>query len=185
MMASPMNASMGGTVWADIGFRALLLNNIDLAEQLFQKGLNYPTTMGLVYRPYHLLGMAYVALKRGHLDDAAQYLDTARVYSEERRMKFLSPDLTLASARIWAARGDDERALDQFGQAEQCALEMRMRPVIWQARAGAAHSLAQLGRAAEAKVKQNDARMMIDEIASLFRDEKMRTLFVENAMNKT
>jgi len=59
-----------------------------------------------------------------------------------------------------------------------------MRPTIWQARAGAAACVASQGRMGEAAVKQRDALAMIDEIAGLFTEEKLRTLYVKSATSK-
>jgi hypothetical protein len=61
---------------------------------------------------------------------------------------------------------------------------MTMRPLAWQARAGAARSLVALGRADEAERKQREARAMIDEIAGLFEDEAMRAMFVAQAIGE-
>jgi hypothetical protein len=60
---------------------------------------------------------------------------------------------------------------------------MTMRPLVWQARAGAAKLLAAMGRQDEAAAKRQAARAMVDEIAGLF-DEKLRTAFVESASSK-
>ena len=63
-------------------------------------------------------------------------------------------------------------------------MRMQMRPLVWQARAGAAQVLSGAGRASEAEAKRSEARDMIDEIASLFEDEKLRGMFLENATSK-
>jgi hypothetical protein len=75
--------------------------------------------------------------------------------------------------------------LKKFDDAEQHALEMKMRPAIWQARTGAAHTLSALGHMEEAGAKQRAAHRMVDEIAALFKDAELRKLFIENAQNKT
>lgn len=61
---------------------------------------------------------------------------------------------------------------------------MKMRPLVWQAHAGAAQLLAAMGRAAEADAKRQAARAMIDEIAGLFEDDNLRAAFVESARKK-
>ncbi len=186
IMEHPMGASLGGGIgWADIGFCALGLNNLDTATDLFEKGLNHPTTLGLVFKPSHLLGMAYVALARHRFDQAAQYLDEARAYAETRAMKNALPEIALAEARVSAARGDTARGLEQFARAEELAAPMSMRPIIWQARAGAAQSLAVLGRPDEAETKRQSAQAMIEEIAALFKDEKLKAMYIESALQKS
>ncbi len=67
---------------------------------------------------------------------------------------------------------------------EELALEMQMRPLVWQARAGAAQVLAMLGRHGEAEAHRREARAMIDQIVGLFQDEKLRAMFVESATRR-
>ena len=179
-------ATMGaGTAWVDLGLCALKLGDIDRADEFFQNGLTHPTMFMLLEKPRFLVGSAHVALARHNLDDAAKHVNEARAYVEERQMKYLYPEVALADARVSMARGLGDRALEQFDRAETVALEMKMRPAVLQARAGAATALAQLGRTAEAERKRNAAREMMDEMAGLFRDENLRKVFVESAMNKT
>ena len=178
-------ASFSATAWADIGFCALMIGNLERADELFQKGLNYPTTMGLLVRTNFLLGAGYVTLARQQFDEAAKFVSTAREYAEMRAMKHLYPDLALADARVRAARGDTVRALEEFARAEESALPMKLRPVIWQARAGASQALRALGRMEEADAQRDAARAMIDEMASLFREDGLRGMFLENVLSKT
>lgn len=185
MMENALNASMGATAWADIGFCALMLNNLDMANSLFQKGLNYPTTMGLLFKPIFMLGAGYVALARQQHDDAAKFVADAREYAHTRAMKHLYPQIALADARVSAARGDTIRALAEFARAEESALPMKLRPVIWQARAGASQVLRALGRMEEADAQRDAARAMIDEIAGLLREDGLRGMFLENVLSKT
>ena len=65
-----------------------------------------------------------------------------------------------------------------------CALEMRMRPLVWQLRAGAEQVLATFGSADKAEAKRSQARFMIDETAGLFEDDTLRAMYVEGAASK-
>ena len=89
-----------------------------------------------------------------------------------------------ANAQVSAARGETERALELFTHAEKLALEMLMRPLLLQARAGSAQLLTAASRESEAEAKRREARATIDEIAGLFEDEKLRAMFVGNATRK-
>ena len=40
------------------------------------------------------------------------------------------------------------------------------------------------GRASEAEAKRSEARDMVDEIAGLFKDDKLRGMFLESATSK-
>jgi class 3 adenylate cyclase/tetratricopeptide (TPR) repeat protein len=185
MMSNPMIASMSATAWADIGFSALQIGNLDRADEMFQKGLNYPTTMGLMVRANFLLGAAYVALARQQLDAASQFVNDASAYAQARAMTHLYPSIALADARVSAARGEHSRALDQFASAERLALDLNMRPLVWQACADAAKLLEALNQKNDADAKRRQARAVIDEMAALFTDTTMREMFVKNAMIKT
>jgi hypothetical protein len=85
---------------------------------------------------------------------------------------------------VSAAQGHEDEALQSFSHAEEHALELQMRPLVWQSRAGAAQVLSGAGRASEAEAKRSDAREMIEEIAGLFEDEELRGMFLENATSR-
>jgi tetratricopeptide (TPR) repeat protein len=184
MMDNAMIASMSATAWADAGFCALKVGNVERADELFQKGLNYPTTMGLMVRAQFLLGAGYVALARQQLDDAAKLVGEACVYAQARGMNHLESDLALANARVRVARGELNNALEHFARAEKIATEMQMRPALWQARIGASQVLRELGRTDEANAQRDGARETIGEIAGLFRDESLRAMYAENALKQ-
>ena len=99
-------------------------------------------------------------------------------------MRHFYPLVAFAGAQISAVRGETEPALEKFSQAEHLALEMRMRPLVWQVRAGAAQALAASGRSAEADARRHQARAMIDEIAGLFQDDGLRNQYVESTTRK-
>ena len=56
-------------------------------------------------------------------------------------------------------------------------------PFIWKARAGLSQILIDLGRTAEGEAMKQEAKAMVDEMAGLFEDEKLKAMFVENALN--
>ncbi len=185
LMEHPTGAPAGGTAWADIGFCVLAKGDLDRAHEFFQKGLTVPTTQGLLSRPRHLIGLASVALAHNQIDDAAKFANEARAFVEERAMKHLLPLVAFTDARVSAARGEPERALEFFTRTEVLALEMQMRPLVWQAQVEAAKALSALGREVEAEAKRREARALIDEIAGLFTDAQLRAMFVESAAKKS
>ena len=184
LLENPVAMMGGAPAWAALGFSSLALGKVDMADELFQQGLNYPTMLMHVEKPRLLIGSSLVALERNQLDDAAQLVEQARVYVEERGMKHLYPLVAFAEGQARAAHGELERALESFARAEAKALEMQMRPMVWQARAGAASVLSAMGREAEAQSKREEARATIEEIAGLFEDQVLQTKFVESAMEK-
>jgi ATP/maltotriose-dependent transcriptional regulator MalT len=183
-MESPAGMGAGGTAWADLGFCVLQFGQVDSASEFFQKGLTIPTTQMLMNKPRFLLGSALVALARQQLDEATRLVMEARQYVEERSMKYFYPAVAITEAQISLARGNFDNALAQFKNTEVLAQSMLMRPAIWQARAGAAQALSALGRSDEAAELQHDALAMIDEIAGLFSDDTLRTLYLKNVTCK-
>jgi class 3 adenylate cyclase/tetratricopeptide (TPR) repeat protein len=183
-LENPMAASGASSAFADLGFCALAIGNIDTATRMFNDGLARPTILGLLEKPRYLVGLALVALAQNQLDDAEKRIQAARTYIDDRAMAYLEPFLDWADAQVSAARGDNARALERYARAEERALSMKMRPTVWQARAGAAALLAAMGRARDADAKRQSARAMIDEIATLFEDEKLKAMFVESAVKK-
>ncbi len=59
-----------------------------------------------------------------------------------------------------------------------------MRPWAWQSRAGAAQVLSSLGREAEASEKRAGALGLIHEIGGLIEDQSLRSMYLDNAINK-
>jgi class 3 adenylate cyclase/tetratricopeptide (TPR) repeat protein len=182
VMERPTGASAGGVVWAELGFYALAKGDLVAAEEYFQKGLTIPTPHGLINRPRFLIGLGFINLTRGEVASAAANVAAARSIVEERGMRHLAPLIGFGEAQTLAAGGDLAGAVDKLGQAEALALTMHMRPMAWQAQAGAAHILAALGRTAEAHEKQQSARRIIDEIAGLFADAELRRSFVATSL---
>ena len=162
----------------------LATGDVEAASDLFQKGLTVSTGMKHLMRPQLLIGAAFVSMSKSDLEGAAKLVQEASEFVEERAMRQYLPFVAFAEAQVGAAGGDTERALDRFGRTEELASEMLMRPLIWQARAGSAKVLSSVGREIEAQFKRAEAGAMIDEIAGLFEDERLRSMFIENATAK-
>jgi class 3 adenylate cyclase/tetratricopeptide (TPR) repeat protein len=182
LLEHPAGTMGGGTAWADIGFCTMSVGNLAGAAQLFEKGLITPTVQMMLQKPRFFVGQALLALANGHLDEAAKHVGEARAYAEERSMAQFYPLISLTDGRVSAAQGNYERALEQFANAEKLAKVMNLRPITWQAQAGAAQALNTLGRGSEAETKWLEAQAMIQEIGSLFTDEAMRKTFIEGKL---
>jgi predicted ATPase/class 3 adenylate cyclase len=184
ILRTPTGAPAGGSGWADLGFCALELGEVERAGEYFQNGLNSPSIQMYEQRPRMLAGAGLAALARNRPDDAAKLLKEARQYAEERCMKFIYPLINIAEAKVSAAGGDTEDALKHYKAAEELALEMGMRPDVLQARLGAAAVLAGCGQLAEAQDVRREAQSTIDEIAALFKNDEYRQMFLESAGEK-
>lgn len=180
LLETPAGSLAGGTAWADLGFCALTLGDIQLADESIQKGLNYPTMFSLIEHARLLAGSALLARNRGELDQARLAIEAALAYAQERGMRNLFPLLSLVNGKIYLAGNELDEALEAFKKAEALAVELTMRPLVWQARAAAAETLAKMGRLAEAEVEIASARAMAHEIADLFQDQTLRKVFLHN-----
>ncbi len=97
-------------------------------------------------------------------------------------MHHLYPLMSLAGAQVSLASRDSAGALESFGRAEELALEMGMRPLAWKARAGAAQVLSSLNREEEAAAKRSEALSLIHELAGLFEDQNLKSMYLEDAI---
>ena len=146
LMEMPLGEIMGGMNWAEVGFCLLAVGEVERAGELFNKGLTVTTATRYLARPQLLVGSAFVGLANGRADEAARLVNEARQYAEERAMQHFYAFVAFAGAQVSAAQGLGDQALDGFTRAEEHAIRMQMRPLVWQARAGAAQVLSGAGR---------------------------------------
>ncbi len=184
IMDGPLAKAMGTMVWAEIGFCALVHDDLAQAKALFERALTEPTGARIEARPQALIGLALLASHEGDAPEAARLLVEAREFTHERSMAHFYPFVDMAAGTVAAAAAAPEEALEHFAHAETAAIASGMRPVLWQVRAGAATALAAVGRQAEAEAKRAEARETVEAIAQTFEDDTLRGLFVENAAQK-
>jgi tetratricopeptide (TPR) repeat protein len=177
---SPVGGMANGVAWADIGWCAVNLGNLDLAQKLFTRALEHPSFFRVVMKPRNWLGLAQLARERGEFDAAQNYIAQAREMADTAAMKPYQAMTALAAGQLELARGNYERALEFFNDAETRAMTIRLRPTILDARVGAAQSLHALGRADQANEKRAHAQAMRDEIADLFSDDGARNAYLQN-----
>jgi tetratricopeptide (TPR) repeat protein len=182
---SPVAGMSNGAAWADIGTCALNLGNVELAQSLFERALDYPSFFRLVMKPRSLLGIAEIALQRGNFEAAQERINEARVTTDETGMRPYQPLIALANGNLNAARGAHENAVACFADAERSALEFKMRPTVLAACLAAARSLMVLRRSAEAEKKRAQAQAVIDEMADLISDPELRRAYRENVSLRT
>lgn len=128
-----------------------------------------------------LVGLAQLAMARNELGEAADYASQARKFVDKGEMRHFYPLVALTEGQLDAAQGELGPALERFKVAEEQAVEMGMRPLVWQARAAAARVLSQTGREDEAEQKREQALAIINEIADLFEDEELRSQHLASA----
>ena len=178
----PVAGMVNGAAWADIGWSALERGDVELAEKLFAGALDYPSFFRLLMRPRNLLGLAELAKRRGDFDAAQKYIQEARALADEKAIKPYQAHTALAAAQLHAAREEHERALGFFDDAETRARAMNLRPILLDARLGAAQSLDAIGRVQDANAKRAQAQAMRSEIADLISDVKLRTAYLAHTL---
>ena len=183
LMESPLGAVMGGLGGAWL-LRACGGQSGGCRRPLQQGAHRVSTASKFLARPQLRVGAAFVALGQGDAAEAQRLVQEAREFAEERGMRFTYPMLGFAEGQISAVAGDPQQALEAFARGEELGLEMRMRPMVLNTRAGAAQVLAGLGRSDEAQANLGGAREMAEEIAGLFESEEMRRMYVDAAMKR-
>jgi tetratricopeptide (TPR) repeat protein len=180
----PIGMPAGGFVWDQLGFCFLSEGDLDSAEELFERGISSPSIHKIYNHPRFLAGLASVALARGRITEALQYIDEAGRFAEEHELKHLFPEAALVKGRVCTVAGDLGRALESLEEAESLAAAMGMRPVLWQARLEAARVLSILGQEREAEKMRRDAGETLGEIGRSITDRSRRTAFQEHAQHK-
>ncbi len=97
LLESPMTAMGGGTVWANLGWCALSLGDLEIAAESFEKGLQIPSMFMLVERPRYLSGSALLASRQDRHDEALALADEACDYAVERSMCHLLFPVSICS----------------------------------------------------------------------------------------
>jgi tetratricopeptide (TPR) repeat protein len=184
LLESPETTMTVGTAWADLGFCALTLGDLEMAGEVFQKGLSQPSFFILLERARLLAGLALLALTRGDSGEAARLAAEAQAFAEEKGMRHVLPLTQLTQGRVLAAQGDVQSALTALDEAEAGAQALEMRPYIWQACLAAAEVLETAGRLEEAQAKHQVARAMIQEIGDMIGDKTLRQAYLDSTLDK-
>ncbi len=177
LLETPAGAPGGGSAWADLGWCAIAVGDLQVAREVFEKGLNHPTMFMMLEKPRHLAGMAMVLLGEGDVNGAMAMADEARRFAEERQMRHHYPMVNLVLGRVFAAAGLHADALEALHEAEQSAVGLRMRALLWRIQVSSAQSLAALGEANAAEAKLDQARETVAEIAELIDERETRSSY--------
>jgi len=184
LMEVPGGTISAGTAWADLGFCALSIGDLELADEVFQKGLNYPTMFMYVEKARLLAGSAQLALVRGDIDGARRLAEEALAFANEKQMRNMYPLTYLTMGKVHASSDDLETAAEFYNKAEKEAAALNMRPTIWQSQVEAAKVLESHGREDEAREKRASARAIVEEIAGMITDEELRSAYITSTLNR-
>lgn len=184
LLESPSAAFSGGAAWADLGHCAIALGDLKIAEEAFEKGLNYPNTFSRLERPRHLAGAALLASIRGDLDEALRLAEEGRAYARQRGLRCLFPLTSLVMGKILIERGDLGPALAALRQAREDAQKLGIRPAMWWSHAEALRALESHGKKEQAQAERAAAIEIISEIAGLFEQQDLRDAYLASALDK-
>jgi class 3 adenylate cyclase/tetratricopeptide (TPR) repeat protein len=184
LLESPGGSMTAGSTWVELGFCAMTLGDYELAGEVFDKGLHYPTMFMHIERPRLLAGSALLALSRGDIDQALMQAEDALSYARKRKMLHMMPIVNLALGKALAALERYDEALTAFEESEKSASSLAMRPDVWKAQLAAATVLEQTGQVSEARVKRNSAKTVVEEIAGVFADETLKSAYLEAALKE-
>jgi tetratricopeptide (TPR) repeat protein len=177
MMEHPAAMMGGGTAWRHVGYSFLNRGQIGKAIELFEKGLNTPTPLVVLNKPWFLLGLAEAALLEQEIELADSYLKTAEQYIRRQKLRFFEPHLASQQGYIALAKKDWEEANDSFNRSLQIAIPRENRPLVLDAYIGNARAFAGLGMAGQAENSYHLAKQTGEAISRLFVDPVHRQYY--------
>jgi tetratricopeptide (TPR) repeat protein len=180
----PLGNAFASLVLAEVGFCAIARGDLESAASFLSRGLEAASGSRLFASPQLWLGLGFVSLMRGEIEEAYDLIERARKYAVDHEMRFFYPFAEMALGIFYSGTNQPEVALEHFTEAEELAESMGLLPVLWQTRAGMAAVLTDLGRKDEAEEKRVQARGTVDTIAGRIGDAELRSLFVGNATQK-
>lgn len=184
LLERPGGTMLGATAWTELGFCTLAIGNPQEAGKYFQKGLSIATMTRNLERPRILVGEALRYLAAGAQSEATKQVREARRYAEEHALRYHLPLIALTEARVAAARGDVDLALNGYQQAVELGTSLMMLPLVADAQAGAGRLLTNLGHSDEAAAMRDAWDETIEAIAAQVNDPELRALYMENARSQ-
>jgi predicted ATPase/class 3 adenylate cyclase len=184
LMEAPGGTMTGGTAWADLGFCAVAIGDLELAAEVFHKGLNYPTLFMYVEKARLLAGSAQLALAKGDSDEAFQLAEEALAFAQEKQMRNIYPLAYFTMGKVHASKDEFSAAIEFYGKTESEAQNLNMRPIVWQSKIAAAEAMELEGREEEAREMRTGAKVIVEEIAAMIKDDEMRSAYLQSTMDK-
>jgi class 3 adenylate cyclase len=183
-MKQPLGDVMAAANQCELGFCAMGVGKVELAEELFEKALSTPSTPMFLCKPHLHLGAAMVRMMRGDLDGAAAHLEEGRTFTEEKAMKQYLPFMDLGEGQLKILEGNANEALAAFEKARDGAVALGFWPLAWQSAAHAAEIQDNIGQPDAASQTRDEARGWVNDIAGRFEDPSLRQLYLDSALPK-
>lgn len=179
----PMGDLMGTWVWSEIGHCAMVAGDIDEAERLFHLALDRKTMPMYMSRPDVLAGLCDIAIARGELGLAREWLTRLREYVAERSMRNAEVTLLVTEGKLAAADGDFSDALARFDRSIELLEGKGFVRTELDVHAARIRAAAGKGDREAEQQARNDFESVVGVIVSRIDDDGLRTAFGEGALD--
>ena len=178
-----MGDLMGAWVWSEIGHCAMAAGEYDMAEELFHLALDRRTVPMYMSRPDALSGMCDIAIERGNLDEARDWLGQLREFVRARNMRSAEVTLLMTEGKLAAANGNHADALARFdGALAHLEGDGFVRTEL-DIHASRVRALRALGDTDGERTAMNRFEEVVGIIASRIDDDRLRTAFSEGTVD--
>ena len=179
---TPMGDMLASSVYADLGWAALIRGDVDEAERMFVTGVEGSSASRLHEASALLLGLAEVRIAQGDTAVAASLIDEALAFTIERGIRYRRPPEAFTRATLLLAEGRRSEAIAALGQGAEDARTMSMPG--WEQRLliRLTEALALAGRMEDADAAAHAARSLAEERASRVADPEIASAIVETTL---
>lgn len=180
----PLGSAMGAMAWAEVGFTALGLGNIEQATEMFDNGINISTATKNLAKPQLLMGQGMLKLMGGDIPGALEKIDEAENFTNSIRMKHYAPFFGLMRGMIHGAAGDSKSSLESLQESKSEALKLGMLPTALQASLTVAGAISSQPDDSLTKNTLAECEKLIEEISSSIKDSQISNAFESAARSK-
>ena len=174
---APLGAAMSSPTWADIAMCALEQDELEVAAEATEKGLESVTTLKHLTRPRLLATAALLASREGRSDDAARYIAEADADAKDKQLHVDRPFIDYVYGMVADAAGDATSAIDHLERSVSTAEQMGLRPQELRSRKTLASILNGVDDDAAA-TQLASARDLVAKMAAGFTDPGLRDSYV-------
>jgi tetratricopeptide (TPR) repeat protein len=167
---SPIGGFVSSTVWADLGFAALALGDMEGAADAFEEELGASSATKFWEMPRLLVGHALVQAANGEVAEAHASLDEAERFLREKEVRVFDAHLAHGRAEVLIAEGKPDEAAVRLAEALEAAEAAGWRVFSVQLAASAAALAEKRGDQAEARRCLELIRREVDAMASAVQD---------------
>ena len=180
----PLGSALGGIAWAEVGFTALGLGNLEQATEMFNNGITISTAAKNLAKPQLLMGQGMLKLMDGDIPGALEMIDDAERFANSIRMKHYAPFFGLMRGMIQGAAGNSKSALESLEKSKSEALKLGMLPTALQASLTAVGIISSQADEVLSKNTIAECEKLIEEISASIKDTQISNAFESAARSK-